>query len=100
MMTTNNTGNLRRSSIMPGKGQPYKKPMKKTVPKPKAMMKIDPYAEGIDPSAGAGVPLSAYREPVPMPRVRPSRPQTVNRVGKGDFLMPSNTGKKVYRRMK
>lgn len=85
---------------MPGKGQPYKKPMKKTVPKPKAMMKTDPYAEGIDPSAGAGVPLSAYREPVPTPRMKPSRPQTVNRVGKGDFLMPANTGKKVYRRMK
>jgi hypothetical protein len=93
MMTTNNTGNLRRSSIMPGKGQPYKKPMKKK-------MKTDPYAEGIDPSAGAGVPLSAYRESVPTPRMKPSRPQTVNRVGKGDFLMPSNTGKKVYRRMK
>ena len=82
---------------MPGKGQPYKKPMKKTV---KQMMRTDPFAEGIDPSAGAGVPLSVYREPVPVPRAKPSRPQTVNRVGKGDFLMPANTGKKVYRRMK
>ena len=28
-MKTSNTGDLRRSSIMPGKGQIYKKPMKK-----------------------------------------------------------------------
>lgn len=51
-----------------------KKPMKK--------MKRDPYAEGIDPSAGRGVPLSAYR-PAPKPK---SKPQVVNRAGKGNKL--------------
>jgi len=70
MMKTTNTGDLRRSSIMPGKGQIYKKPMKK--------MKRDPYAEGVDPSAGRGVPVSAYREArtygKPIGPNRPRRP--------------------------
>lgn len=35
MMKTTNTGDLRRSSIMPGKGQMYKKPMKKGAEKNK-----------------------------------------------------------------
>ena len=39
MMTTNNTGNLRRSSIMPGKGQIYKKPIKKAMVTKKSMKK-------------------------------------------------------------
>lgn len=30
MMKTTNTSDLRRSSVMPGKGQIYKKPMKKS----------------------------------------------------------------------
>lgn len=62
---------------MPGKGQIYKKPMKK--------MKRDPFAEGIDPSAGRGVPLSAYKEKAPKPKVKPVRSQTVNRAGKGNM---------------
>ena len=42
MMKTTNTGALRRSSVMPGKGQIYKKPMKKSEmkkPVKKAMKK-------------------------------------------------------------
>lgn len=53
---------------MPGKGQIYKKPMKKA----KKMMR-DPYAEGIDPSAGRGVPLSAYDMKPPKPKLRPAK---------------------------
>ena len=44
-----------------------KKPMKK-----KKMMR-DPYAEGIDPSAGRGVPLSAYDMKPPKPKLRPAK---------------------------
>jgi len=75
MMKTSNTGDLRRSSIMPGKGQIYKKPMKK--------MKRDPYAEGIDPSAGRGVPLSAYNETAPKPK---RKPQVSNTAKKGNKM--------------
>lgn len=39
MMKTTNTGDLRRSSIMPGKGQIYKKPMKEEMAEMKAMKK-------------------------------------------------------------
>lgn len=60
---------------MPGKGQLYKKPMKKT-------MKRDPFAEGIDPSAGRGVPISAYQEKAPPKPKR--KPQVVNRGAKED----------------
>lgn len=34
-------------------------------------MKKDPFAEGIDPSAGRGVPLSAYKEKPPKPKAKP-----------------------------
>lgn len=54
--------------------------MKKTM---KKTMKRDPYAEGIDPSAGRGVPLSVYRETVPKPK---RKPQVVNRAAKGPKL--------------
>jgi hypothetical protein len=74
MMTTNNTGNLRRSSVMPSKGQLYKKPMAK---KKKT---VDPFAEGIDPSAGRGVPLSAYNQPVPKPKPKPKKPMIKKKV--------------------
>lgn len=70
---------------MPGKGQIYKKPMKKKT------MKRDPFAEGIDPSAGRGVPLSAYNEVVPKPK---RKPQVSNTTKKGDRpLMRSLTKK-------
>jgi hypothetical protein len=39
MMKTSNTGDLRRSSVMPGKGQIYKKPMKKSMTMKKPMAK-------------------------------------------------------------
>jgi len=39
MMKTTNTGDLRRSSVMPGKGQIYKKPMKKMNEMKKPMKK-------------------------------------------------------------
>jgi len=39
MITTSNTGNLRRSSVMPGKGQMYKKPMKNVMKEEMAEMK-------------------------------------------------------------
>jgi hypothetical protein len=39
MMKTTNTGNLRRSSVMPGKGQMYKKPMKNGMKEEMAEMK-------------------------------------------------------------
>ena len=54
--------------------------MKKTVKK--KTMKRDPFAEGIDPSAGRGVPISAYQEKAP-PKPK-SKPQVVNRAAKGD----------------
>jgi hypothetical protein len=46
MMTTGNTGNLRRSSIMPGKGQLYKKSMKHGMKEEKAEMKGGKYRGG------------------------------------------------------
>lgn len=54
--------------------------MKKTVKK--KTMKRDPFAEGIDPSAGRGVPLSAYNEKAP-PKPK-SKPQVVNRGAKSN----------------
>jgi hypothetical protein len=71
-MTTGNTSNLRRSEVMM-----KKKPMKKKT------MKRDPYAEGIDPSAGRGVPLSAYNETVPKPK---RKPQVSNTAAKGNKM--------------
>lgn len=53
--------------------------------KPKKKMKKDPFAEGIDPSAGRGVPLKAYKEKAPKPKAKPARTQTVNRAGKGNL---------------
>ena len=61
---------------MPGKGQIYKKPMKKKT------MKRDPFAEGIDPSAGRGVPLSAYNEVVPKPKRKPQVSNTAKKSNK------------------
>lgn len=48
-------------------------------------MKRDPFAEGVDPSAGRGVLLSAYKEKAPKPKAKPVRTQTVNRAGKGNM---------------
>jgi hypothetical protein len=58
--------------------------------KKKKTMKRDPYAEGIDPSAGRGVPVSAYRESRTYGKpIGPKKPkaQTVNRAAKGPKLM-------------
>lgn len=57
--------------------------MKKTVKK--KTMKRDPFAEGIDPSAGRGVPISAYQEKAP-PKPK-SKPQVVNRGAKGPKMV-------------
>lgn len=76
-----------------------KKPAVKYVIKKKAM-KRDPFAEGIDPSAGRGLPLTTYRDMAP-PKPK-SKPQVVNRGAKSDKsrIVRTPPSKKMKKKVK